>query len=285
MHEREFEIGVVVVGLGRAGQARVRDVSEVGGCRLVGTVSRRPGAGSITLDDALTRPDVHAVILATENDTHAQLARQFLAAGRHVAVEFPLANTADDAVDLFRLAQQQGRVLHTEAIGLLTRSHAALRAFCRDQAFVELDLNFQGDLQGWVAEEANAGRLGQLAVGRLHVLWDLLGPLTVQSAALHREGRGYRLEARLTGWGGSATLVERRADGMVRGRTLVVQGADGDRWQAEPERPEPGLFRSDLERFVDRVRSGGDEGVYLPDEDVLGVLRVAEELSQTPSIS
>jgi predicted dehydrogenase len=117
------------------------------------------------------------------------------------------------------------------------------------------------------------------------VLWDILGPLTIEAAELYRDSQGYQLKTRLVGPGGAATLTERRGDGLSRGRTLHAHSPSGEVWQAEPERPEPGLFRSDLERFLSRVRSDGAEGVYLPDEDVLGVLRVADALSQGRTVS
>ena len=43
--------------------------------------------------------------------THAELARQALAAGKHVFVEKPMALAADEAEELVALAEERGRVL------------------------------------------------------------------------------------------------------------------------------------------------------------------------------
>lgn len=59
----------------------------------------------------LADPDIDLVVIATPNDTHADLARRALRAGKHVVVDKPFTVTLDEARSLAALAQQTGRVL------------------------------------------------------------------------------------------------------------------------------------------------------------------------------
>ena len=56
--------------------------------------------------------------------THAELARQALLAGKHVFVEKPLAQTAEQAKELVEIADDRGLVL---MVGHLLIYHAAFR--------------------------------------------------------------------------------------------------------------------------------------------------------------
>src|SRR5262245_51751567 len=125
-----MSLGVAVVGAGRAGAARIRALEGSPRAHLAAVVSRsRPGA--VSLPDALARADVAAAIVCTPNLLHAETARAALAAGKHVAVEFPLAASADEARALFDAAERRSLVLHEEHIELLSPSQLALRARAR----------------------------------------------------------------------------------------------------------------------------------------------------------
>jgi len=52
----------------------------------------------------LARDDISCVVLATPNDTHFDLARRALSAGKHVVVDKPVTLTARDALSLAQLA-------------------------------------------------------------------------------------------------------------------------------------------------------------------------------------
>jgi predicted dehydrogenase len=69
-----------------------------------------PGLGRAAhLSDALD--DIDAVVIATPPSTHAGLALEAIAAGRHVLVEKPLATTAADARLMVEAAEAQGVAL------------------------------------------------------------------------------------------------------------------------------------------------------------------------------
>jgi predicted dehydrogenase len=63
------------------------------------------------LKDVLADPDIEGVVVATPVNTHYEIARQCLSAGKSVLVEKPLATSQADAVRLVGLARERGRVL------------------------------------------------------------------------------------------------------------------------------------------------------------------------------
>jgi predicted dehydrogenase len=56
-------------------------------------------------------PEVEAVVVATPAETHFDLTRAALRAGKHVLVEKPLALSVSDAEELSRLADSEQRIL------------------------------------------------------------------------------------------------------------------------------------------------------------------------------
>lgn len=71
-----------------------------------------PGCMATTsYERLLEAPDVDAVVVSVPNDAHAQMAEQALEAGKHVAVEKPMATTGEQAADLVWLAKERGLVL------------------------------------------------------------------------------------------------------------------------------------------------------------------------------
>jgi predicted dehydrogenase len=276
-------LGWAVIGLGRAGSARIRDITASPDAHLVATVSNR-GTGSHTLEQALQLEAVDACIVATANARHAEQARSCLQAGKHTLVEFPLAARGDEAIALFALARDSGLVLHTELIGLLTARHMAM-AQCVGEASVEsVHCEFQGGLYGWVADEMRRGHLGQLAVGRLHALWDLLGRLRLDEVALQQDKDGYRLDIRMTAERANAVhLVEQRRVGQARVNRLSVIGADGPLEPPSAASGGKGLFARDLVACTERIATANRSGAYVSDDVVIEVVKLAEEISRRAS--
>lgn len=269
---------VAVLGTGRAGQARARDLAAAPDCELAAVVSaRRDG------DEGVRRvagdPGIDAVIVATDNASHAAYAAVCLEAGKHVAVEFPLCATAREAEALHGLAARHGRVLHLELIGLLATPHLDFRAEMRGMPWVELTSRFQGGLYRWVQEELEAGHYGQLSVGRLHALWDLAGPLTLQTARLTRGPGRTHWEVVLAGAGGARVILdEARGEALTRSGELFGAFADGRTARRGPPVSEP-LFMRDLQAFVTRIRSADRKGAYVSDQDVRSVVALAQDIS------
>jgi len=68
-----------------------------------------PSAATHTIyRQAVTRDDVHAVIIATPNFLHAPIAHAAIAAGKHVFCEKPIAMNFNEARDMYRAAERAG---------------------------------------------------------------------------------------------------------------------------------------------------------------------------------
>jgi 2-hydroxy-4-carboxymuconate semialdehyde hemiacetal dehydrogenase len=117
------------VGYGSIAAAHARVLRELGGVRLDSVVGRRPAATeafardcgfdhwTLSLDEALARPGVDAVVITSPSDQHAEQAEQALAAGKHALVEIPLAMSLADASRVTTLAERSGlrlMVAHTQ---------------------------------------------------------------------------------------------------------------------------------------------------------------------------
>jgi scyllo-inositol 2-dehydrogenase (NADP+) len=115
------EIGVAVIGFGLAGQVfHAPFVSSVPGLRLEAIVQRKGDEAAKaypktrilrSVDEALNDPAVQLIVVGTPNETHFDLAKQALLAGKHVVVDKPFAATSEEAAELKELGKKQGVVL------------------------------------------------------------------------------------------------------------------------------------------------------------------------------
>lgn len=120
-HTRQLR--VAVIGAGYWGPNLVRnfrgapDWDLVAVCDLDESRARKVvGARStVEVETSLTRllerDDIDAVAIATPARTHAPIALAAIAAGKHVVVEKPLADTPEAAETMVRAAREAGRVL------------------------------------------------------------------------------------------------------------------------------------------------------------------------------
>lgn len=116
-------IGIAVIGYGYWGPNLARCVAEAQRCRLAAIVDPSPQAreraagrypGVPVLSDwaeALTRPDIDAVAIATPVRTHYEIALAALNAGRHVLVEKPMTETSVQGRRLVEAAERAGLTL------------------------------------------------------------------------------------------------------------------------------------------------------------------------------
>ena len=138
-----MSVRVAVVGAGYWGINHVRAFSRLANCTLVAVcdanekaLSRAHGlAPSARLEmnhrAVLDAIDVDAVVLATPAVTHAPLALEALAAGKHVFVEKPLALSEADAERVVAAAAQAGRTLMVGHLMLYHPGYEKLRALVR----------------------------------------------------------------------------------------------------------------------------------------------------------
>ncbi len=158
---------IVVVGCGAWGRNHVRTFANLGvlagisdaDAELAGKLAEEHSTSVVALDDAISSPDVDALVLATPAVTHGQLARRALEAGKDLLVEKPLALEVPEAEALRDLAVERGRVL---MVGHLMRYHPAfvtLRDLVADGAL--------GQLQYVYSNRLNLGRIRQ----EENILW------------------------------------------------------------------------------------------------------------------
>ncbi|MGD0444051.1 MAG: Gfo/Idh/MocA family oxidoreductase [Edaphobacter sp.] len=115
------DIGVAVIGFGLAGRVfHAPFVSAVPGLRLEAIVQRKsdeaaaawPNARILrSVDEALKDAAVQLIVVGTPNETHFDLAKQALLAGKHVVIDKPFAATSAEAAELKALAERRGLVL------------------------------------------------------------------------------------------------------------------------------------------------------------------------------
>uniref|UniRef100_A0A673KYX4 Biliverdin reductase A-like n=1 Tax=Sinocyclocheilus rhinocerous TaxID=307959 RepID=A0A673KYX4_9TELE len=115
-------LGSVVIGIGIAGCVRMRDLlaplpssaaeNSAGVlCLCRRSLEDQQGVKQISMTEPLSRDDIHVAFICTENTSHEEQIRQFLEAGKHVCVEYPVTLSYESAVDLWNLAQEKGEFL------------------------------------------------------------------------------------------------------------------------------------------------------------------------------
>lgn len=117
-------IGVGVIGAGQIARAQhLPNLVRLPGCHVAAVAdlqghaaqdaATRVGARLCTTDyrELLASDAVDAVLIATQHNTHAQIALDALRAGKHVFVEKPLALMVEDAQAVCDAVAQTGRLL------------------------------------------------------------------------------------------------------------------------------------------------------------------------------
>lgn len=112
-------INVSVIGLGPWGQTLANKASALPDFTLRSTYDHHDGRRMAhaepapSLDAILEDVSVHACVVTTPNETHADLARTLLEAGKHVLIAKPLAATSSACDEVTALARAKGLVAMT----------------------------------------------------------------------------------------------------------------------------------------------------------------------------
>jgi scyllo-inositol 2-dehydrogenase (NADP+) len=114
-------VQVGLIGFGLAGQAfHAPVIRGVEGMELACIVERKATRAkdkypdmrvARTIDELLTDKKIQLCVVATTNDSHFELARACLLAGRDVVVDKPFAPTLAESEELVRLAAERGRLI------------------------------------------------------------------------------------------------------------------------------------------------------------------------------
>lgn len=182
---------VAVIGCGYWGRNLVRNFQQLGALALVcdATTAGRataaqlaPAVPIVSAVDEVWQADVPAVVIATPAETHFDLVRQALLAGKDVLVEKPLALTYRQGAELVQLAARQARIL---MVGHVLEYHPAivrLQELVRSGALGKVRYVYSNRLSlGKVRREENI--LWSFAPHDVAVILRLLGELPFQVVA------------------------------------------------------------------------------------------------------
>jgi predicted dehydrogenase len=123
---------VAVIGCGYWGKNLVRNFNRLGALAMVCDATQTGQATALELAPQtpvvthlkeLLQSDISGIVIATPAETHYDIARQALKAGKDVFVEKPLALTFEQGADLLRLAEESKSIL---MVGHVLEYHPAI---------------------------------------------------------------------------------------------------------------------------------------------------------------
>jgi 2-hydroxy-4-carboxymuconate semialdehyde hemiacetal dehydrogenase len=170
---------VILAGAGAFGAKHLDALKLIDGVEVVSVVGRELAAtqdvvrkysvphATTELTEALARPGVDAAILATPTQMHAAQALQCLAAGKHVQVEIPLADSWEGAEAVAKKARETGLVA---MVGHTRRFNPSHQWIHRRIEAGEISLQ-QMDVQTYFFRRSNINALGQPRSWTDHLLW------------------------------------------------------------------------------------------------------------------
>ena len=268
-----------VVGLGRAGQSRIKAFAQRNDAHIVAVASRRDSK-TASFEEILANPNIDAVLICQETRVHAQRVRAALMSGKHVLVEYPLSLDASESEDLVNCARHMGVCLHIGLVALMTQYHAWVAERLMSQPYTCVKMGFTGGYGRAVRWEAQQRYRGELATSRLHSLWSWLGPLSLTDVQIEADDAGYQLWTQFeNSSGGRVELHEHRRVELRRSKRLLVESRDGQVYDYPNEHGAKGAFSRDVEEFLRRVRGEDDGGLAAHQQAVIAVARLAQEIS------
>lgn len=113
------------------------------------------------LDEVLARPEIDAVAICTPTNTHFEVARKALEAGKHIFIEKPLATTTAECDALITLAQKRRRKLMVGHVFLYNPAVNYIKGL--------IDRGDLGDLTYIYGVRVNLGPIRK----DVNALWDL----------------------------------------------------------------------------------------------------------------
>src|ERR1700688_4850303 len=112
---------------------------------------------SPSYEAVLADPEIEAVINTTPNDVHLETTRQAAAAGKHVFLDKPIANSVSDGRKITECCRQVGVVL---ALGYQRRRESHFR---------------------WIKQQIDGGLFGKLVNAEANISRDRLGKIDLTS--------------------------------------------------------------------------------------------------------
>lgn len=120
-----------------------------------------------SLDEALARDDVDAVILATPTQVHAAQSIAAMKAGKHVLCEIPIADSLADAEEVVQVQKETGLVAMVDHVRRFNPSHQWVH-----NKIVAGELTLQQlDVQTYFFRRTNTNAKGEPRTWTDHLLW------------------------------------------------------------------------------------------------------------------
>jgi len=166
-------MNIAVVGYGYWGPKVARNIATSPHARLMAVCDARPDVvaevprlypqteACTDLDEMLQRADLDAVAVATPVDTHFEIGKKVLEAGKHLWVEKPMASTSEECRILNELAAERGLLVHVDHTFIYTAPVRKLRDM--------ITADELGRLMYYDSVRVNLG----LFQHDVNVLWDL----------------------------------------------------------------------------------------------------------------
>lgn len=280
---------MVVVGVGRAGSLRMRDLrsphESSALLNLIGFVSRRElgnidGVQQISLEDALSSPEVEVAYICSESASHEDHIRQFLDAGKHVLVEYPMTLSLAGAQELWALAEQKGKILHEEHVELLMEEFAFLKKEVVGKELLKGSLLFTAS----PLEEERFGFPAFSGISRLTWLVSLFGELSLVSATLEerKEEKYMKMTVSLeTKNKCPLSWIEEKGPGLKRNRYLSFHFKSGSLENVPNVGINKNIFLKDQNIFVQKLLGQVSEKELAAEKKrILHCLALAEEIQK-----
>jgi 2-hydroxy-4-carboxymuconate semialdehyde hemiacetal dehydrogenase len=172
-------MNIALAGAGAFGEKHLDGLKKIDGVKVTSLVGRtldatkkvaeKYGIGHVTTDlsETLARTDVDAVILCTPTQLHASQALACLAAGKHVQVEIPLADSLADAEAVVAKQQETGLVAMCGHTRRFNPSHQWVH-----KKIVAGEFKIQQmDVQTYFFRRTNMNAKGEARSWTDHLLW------------------------------------------------------------------------------------------------------------------
>ena len=166
MNERPLRVAALGMGWWSdvlADAARRSGVIEIASCYSRSADKRRAfaakygGRAAESYEEILRDDAIEAIVNTTPNSAHLETTRMAAAAGKHVFLDKPIANSVAEGAEITRVCAQAGVVL---ALGYQRRRESQFR---------------------WIKAEIEAGRFGRLVQAEANISRDRLGKIDLSS--------------------------------------------------------------------------------------------------------
>ena len=140
-------VNIAVIGAGYLGKFHAQKYASLDNCNLAGLVDNDQAAlqdvanlypGALTSTDYHSLiDDVDAVSIVTSTPSHFEIAKQFLARGKHVLLEKPMTSTTQQAQELNNIAEQNHCILQIGHIERFNPTVLAMDKYMQHPKFIE----------------------------------------------------------------------------------------------------------------------------------------------------